>query len=84
MNSMMMALVNTGVAIRTRTAVTRTVHVSNDIRNSVIPGARILKIVTRKLTAPRMELVPTSASPTIQRSWPGPSEASGRSCDSGL
>ena len=84
MNSMMIALVNTGVAMRTSTAVTRTVQVSSDIRNRVIPGARILKIVTRKLTAPRIELVPTSASPTIQRSCPDPVDASGRSCASGL
>ena len=84
MNSMMIALVNTGVAMSTRTAVVRTVQVSSDIRNSVMPGARILKIVTRKLTAPRIELVPTSASPTIHRSCPEPVEPSGRSCASGL
>ena len=84
MNSMMIALVNTGVAMSTSTAVTRTVQVRSDIRNSVIPGARILKIVTRKLTAPRIELVPTSARPTIQRSCPDPVEANGRSCASGL
>ena len=53
------------------------------IRNRVIPGARILKIVTRKLMAPRIELVPIRTSATIHRSWPVPEAASGRSCDSG-
>ena len=51
MNSMISALVKTGVAIRTRTLVTRTVQTRIGIRNSVMPGARILKIVTRKLIA---------------------------------
>ena len=70
MNSMIRALVMTGVAISTRTEVTRMVHTRIGIRKRVIPGARILKIVTRKLMAPRIELVPMSTSATIQRSWP--------------
>ena len=45
------------------------------MRNRVMPGARILKIVTRKLTAPRIELVPMRTIATIQRSWPGPIDA---------
>src|SRR5215213_9443980 len=72
MNSMISALVRTGVAIRTRTLVTRTVQVRIDIRNSVTPGARILKIVTRKLMAPRIEAVPISVRPMIHRSVPVP------------
>ena len=72
MNSMISALVRTGVAIRTRTLVTSTVQTRIGIRNSVMPGARILKIVTRKLIAPRMELVPISVRPMIQRSVPVP------------
>ena len=72
MNSMISALVRTGVAIRTRTLVTRTVQTMIGIRNSVTPGARILKIVTRKLMAPRMELVPIRVRPMIQRSVPVP------------
>ena len=84
MNSMMRALVMTGVAISTRTEVTRTVQTMIGIRNRVSPGARILKIVTRKLMAPRMELVPMSTSATIHRSCPEPVDASGRSWASGL
>jgi hypothetical protein len=83
MNSMISALVRTGVAIITRTLVTRTVQTRIGIRNSVMPGARILKIVTRKLIAPRIELVPISTIPTIHRSCPAPMAASGRSSESG-
>ena len=72
MNSIISALVRTGVAMTTSTLVVSTVHVRMGIRNSVIPGARILKIVTRKLMAPRIELVPMRISPTIQRSVPVP------------
>ena len=70
MNSMIRALVMTGVAISTRTEVTSTVQTRIGIRKRVIPGARILKIVTRKLMAPRIELVPISTRATIHRSWP--------------
>ena len=48
------------------------VQVRIGIRNIVIPGARILKIVTRKLTPPRIELVPMRMTATIQRSMPVP------------
>ncbi len=71
MNSAMRPAVSTGVASRIRTAVTRTVHTKIGIRNSVMPGARILKMVVMKLTAPRIEAVPTSARPMIHRSVPG-------------
>ncbi len=72
MNSMISALVRTGVAMSTRTLVTSTVQARIGIRNSVMPGARIRKIVTRKLIAPRMELVPMRTRPMIQRSVPVP------------
>ena len=54
--------------------VTRIVQTRIGSRNIVMPGARILKIVTRKLIAPRIELVPMRMSPTIQRSVPTPGE----------
>src|SRR3990172_4125511 len=83
MNSITSALVITGVASRTRTLVTSTVHTRIGIRNKVIPGARILKIVTRKLIAPRIELVPMRVRDTIHRSWPELGELSGPILDSG-
>ena len=72
MNSMISALARTGVARTTRTLVTRTVQAMIGIRNIVIPGARILKIVTRKFTPPRIELVPMSRTAMSQRSVPVP------------
>ncbi len=60
----------TGVASRMSTAVTSTVHTKIGIRKSVIPGARILKMVAMKFTAPRIDAVPTRVSPMIQRSVP--------------
>ncbi len=63
----------TGVASRMSVAVTRMVHTKIGIRNRVIPGARMLKIVVMKFTAPRIEAVPTSARPMIHRSVPTPS-----------
>ncbi len=76
MNSMISALASTGVAIRTRTLVTSAVQTRIGIRKSVMPGARILKIVTRKLIEPRIELVPMSTTETIHRSVPVPVKAS--------
>src|SRR4029079_15580051 len=77
MYSITRALVMTGVAMTTRTLVTRIVQTMMGMRNRVIPGARILKIVTRKLMPPRMELVPMRMIAAIHRSWPGPGDDSG-------
>ena len=71
MNSAISPAVSTGVASRMSVAVTSTVHTKIGIRNSVMPGARILKIVAMKLTEPRIEAVPTSVRPMIHRSVPG-------------
>ena len=46
------------------------VQVNRGIRNIVMPGARMLKMVVMKLTAPRMDAVPTSSRATIHRSMP--------------
>src|SRR3990172_8245006 len=83
MNSITSALVITGVASRTRTLVTSTVQTRIGLRNKGIPRARILKIVTRKLIAPRIELVPMRVRDTIHRSWPELGELSGPILDSG-
>src|SRR2546426_11959456 len=83
MNSITRALVMTGVAMTTRTLVTSIVQTMIGIRNRVIPGARILKIVTRKLMPPRIELVPMRASETSHRSCPGPGDFVGPTSDRG-
>ena len=44
------------------------------MRNIVIPGARIVKIVVMKLTPPRIVPTPEIAKPTSQRSPPIPGE----------
>ncbi len=71
-NSMMRPAVRTGVASTTKREVARTLQQKAGMRSMVIPGARIRRIVTMKLIPPRIEAVPTIASPTIQRSWPLP------------
>ena len=49
-----------------------TFQVKIGIRNIVMPGARMHRIVVMRLTAPRMVPKPPSASPNTQRSPPSP------------
>ena len=53
---------------------TSTFHVKIGIRNMVMPGARMQKIVVMKLTPPRMVPRPPRVKPMIQRSEPTPGE----------
>ncbi len=50
--------------------VTIVVHTNMGMRSSVMPGARILKIVVRKLIEPRIELVPSRMRPIRSTSIP--------------
>ena len=59
-----------GKAMRTSTLVMSTVQVKTGIRNIVIPGQRMQKIVVMKLTAPRMVPRPPIARPSSHRSAP--------------
>ena len=43
---------------------------SSGIRVSVMPGARMLKIVTRKLIAPKIDEKPMNCSAIAQIVWP--------------
>ena len=54
----------------------RAFQVKIGIRNIVMPGARMQKIVVVKLTAPRIVPNPDSARPMIHRSEPIPGENS--------
>ena len=56
--------------MRTSTLVSSTFQVKIGIRNIVIPGARMQKMVVMKLTAPRIVPRPVSAKPMIHRSDP--------------
>ena len=63
-----------GKASKTKIEVRRTFHEKIDMRNIVIPGARIVKIVVMKLTPPRIVPTPLIAKPINQRSAPIPGE----------
>jgi hypothetical protein len=58
----------------TRIEVTRVFQVKIGIRNIVIPGARMVRMVVTKLTPPMMVPKPLSARPKTQRSPPIPGE----------
>ena len=47
-----------GVAITTRSEVVKFAQTSSGMRQKVIPGARMVMIVTRKLSAVMIELAP--------------------------
>ena len=68
------AAASTGKAISTSTLVSRMFQVKIGIRNIVMPGARMQKIVVMKLTAPRIVPKPPSARPITHRSPPTPGE----------
>ena len=60
----------TGNTIRISTLVSSTFHVNTGIRNMVMPGARIVRMVVMKFTAPRIVPTPPRAKPRIHRSAP--------------
>src|SRR2546426_2375390 len=61
------AAARTGVAMRTMNWVVRTDQTNRDRFLNVTPGARSLKIVTRKFTEPTIEEVPIMIRPTSQK-----------------
>ncbi len=70
MKATVSAAASSGKHMITRMLVTRIVQVKIGIRNIVMPGARMQKIVVMKLTAPRIVPRPPSAKPRNQRSAP--------------
>ena len=67
-----------GVAITTSSEVVKFAQTSSGMRQKVIPGARIVMIVTRKLSAVMIELAPAHCTPMWKKTLPeGLSEASG-------
>ena len=68
------AAARTGKASSTMMEVSSAFQVKIGIRNIVMPGARMQKIVVMKLTAPRMVPNPDSTRPMIHRSAPMPGE----------
>jgi len=70
MKIMIRPAVRTGTEKSSRTLVTMLAHTNMGIRRSVMPGARSLKVVVRKLIEPRIELVPSRIRPSTSRSMP--------------
>ena len=59
-----------GVAITTSSEVEKFAHTSSGIRKKLIPGARIVMIVTRKLSAVKIEEKPANCTPIEKNSCP--------------
>ena len=67
-----------GVAITTRSEVVKFAQTRSGMRQNVIPGARMVMIVTRKLSAVAIDDAPAHWTPMLKKTWPkGCSEASG-------
>ena len=69
-----MATVTAGTAKMTMKAIDRIDHTNIGMRLTVIPGARSLKVVTMKLTAPTVVEMPTNTIPRPQKSRLTPPE----------
>ena len=59
-----------GVAITTSSEVAKFAHTSSGIRKKLIPGARIVMIVTRKLSAVMIEEAPANCTATEKKVCP--------------
>ena len=59
-----------GVAITTSSEVEKFAHTSSGMRKKLIPGARIVMIVTRKLSAVAIDEAPANCTPIVKNIWP--------------
>ena len=59
-----------GVAITTSSEVAKFAHTSSGSRKKLMPGARIVMIVTRKLSAVMIDEAPANCTPTEKKVWP--------------
>ena len=59
-----------GVAITTSSEVVKFAQTSSGIRQKLIPGARIVMIVTKKLSAVMIELAPAHWTPMLKKMAP--------------
>ncbi len=71
-SSMVMAPASTGSDNSSRNTVTSCDHTNSGILCSVMPGARMLKMVVMKLMAPRIDEAPARCSERIAKSTAGP------------
>ena len=58
------------MAITTSSEVVKFAHTSSGMRQKVRPGARIVMIVTRKLSAVAIEEAPANCTPSVKNCWP--------------
>ena len=56
----------TGIAKMIRNDVTSVIHTNSGMRNRLIPGARMFRIVTMKLNPPASDAMPRICRPMIQ------------------
>src|SRR5438128_12068679 len=59
-----------GVAITTSSDVVKFAQASSGMRQNVIPGARIVMIVTRKLSAVAIDDAPANCTARLKNVWP--------------
>src|SRR5215218_1593822 len=59
-----------GVAITTSSDVEKFAHTSSGMRQKLIPGARMVMIVTRKFSAVAIDDAPANCTPIVKNSWP--------------
>ena len=59
-----------GVASTTSSEVVKFAQTSSGMRQNVMPGARIVMIVTRKLSAVRIDEAPAHWTPMLKNTWP--------------
>src|SRR5579864_3111214 len=59
-----------GVAITTRSDVVKFAHTSSGMRQNVIPGARMVMMVTRKLSAVMIDDAPAHCTPMLKKIVP--------------
>ena len=59
-----------GVAATTSSEVERFAQTSRGMRQKFIPGARMVTIVTRKLSAVAIEEAPANWTPRLKNDWP--------------
>src|SRR3954451_19061956 len=59
-----------GVAMTTNSEVEKFAHTSSGSRKNDIPGARMVKIATRKVRAAAIDDAPANCTPTVKNTWP--------------
>ena len=59
-----------GVAMTTSRDVEKFAQTSSGMRKKLIPGARIVMIVTRKFSAVAIDDAPANWTPSVKKTWP--------------